>query len=255
MCGILGMIGETSEGRWAQTYTILNSLFLLSAAQRGLDASGFVARTSPFKNCLAADTVTDKAAMPAPDFIASNRAWRSLRHRRCVSVLAHVRWATTGRADDRNNAHPFKARASDVYLVHNGILTDHLTTAQSCGVSLETDCDSEILIRLVEQADHPAVGLDRALRRVKGSAAVAVFDGKRDGTLYLARTDRPLWLARLRNDRRWFFSSTREILLAAFKEVLGEDAISGLETLLPVAAGHVHVLTTSGRLSGLPGDR
>ena len=42
MCGIIGFVGEVPEGKWIETYDILNALFL-AAEPRGIDATGFVA--------------------------------------------------------------------------------------------------------------------------------------------------------------------------------------------------------------------
>ena len=246
------MIGQTSETRWGETYRLLNALFAISAEQRGLDATGFVARTEPFKSRPASDSIImDKQPLPAPQFITDRPAWRSLRHRRCTTVLGHVRWATHGSPDDNRNNHPLVGHSS-LYLVHNGVLANHKGIAEKHGLPLSTDVDSEVILRFVEAAEHPAVGLHHALNKVSGSMAAVVYDGQRDA-LYLARdTDKPLWLLRLRDDRRWWFASTREILLAAFREVIGEDVMARIDTLMPLAAGHVHILA-QGRLNGLPG--
>jgi glucosamine 6-phosphate synthetase-like amidotransferase/phosphosugar isomerase protein len=253
MCGILGFSGYVREGQWSETYDLLNALLVASEC-RGKDATGFVARTEPLKNCLAANIVLDKAPMPASQFIDQNPSWRSLKHTRSSSCLLHVRWATHGSPADNRNNHPLVGHSS-LYLVHNGVLTDHKGTAEKHGLKLQTDCDSELILRMVESAKHPAVGLDNALRRVKGSMAAVVYDGQRD-CLYLARdAGRPLWLMRLAHDRRWWFASTREILLAAMEAVLGQGVMSKVETLFPLAAGSVHVLTNSGRLISLPNGR
>lgn len=252
MCGILGFCGSVTEGQWTETYRILNALFVISGQQRGLDATGFVSRTESFKHPSSSNIIMDKRPLPAPEFIADSLAWRKLRHRRCRMVLGHVRWATHGDPRDNRTNHPLVGNG--LWLVHNGVLTDHKATAQKHGLGLETEVDSELLLRFVETTDHPAIGLDRAMKKVEGSAAVIVHDGRRDA-LYMARNDRPLWLARLRNDRRSFFASTREILLAAFREVLGDDVLSRFDFLTPLSAGHVHILTPSGKLVALPGNR
>lgn len=253
MCGIIGYSGYAREGQWSETYDILSALFLASEC-RGKDAAGFVARSEPFKNCLAADIAFGKHASSASRFIDENPAWRNLRHRRCSTVLGHVRWATHGSPADNRNNHPLVGHSS-LYLVHNGILTNHKGTAERHGLALKTECDSELILRMVESARHPAVGLDNALRKIQGSMAAVVYDGQRN-CLYMARDeDRPLWLLKLANDRRWWFASTREILLTAMEAVLGQGVMSMVETLFPLACGSVHVLTNSGRLISLPTGR
>ena len=253
MCGILGFSGYVREGQWSETYDLLTALFVASEC-RGKDAAGMVARSEPLKFFLAADIVFSKAPLPASQFIAEDVAWRSLAHRRCSTVLGHVRWATNGDPKLNVHNHPLVGH-SQLFLVHNGVIADHEATAAKHGLQLRTEVDSELLLRFVESAKHPALGLDNALRKTKGSSAIVVYDGQRD-VLYLARNEgRPLWLMRLAHDRRWWFASTREILLAAFQAVLGNDAIGKVENLFPLASNSVHVLTNSGRLIALPSGR
>lgn len=256
MCGILGYCGQPDEGRWGQTHALLEALFLASE-HRGRHATGFVARTHPFKGRGKGNIVLDKAPLPAAEFLRHSGPWRGLRGRRCSSVVGHVRWATHGSPRDNANNHPFVGRRG-LYLVHNGVLLDHAGVCERRGLSLNSACDSEAILRLVEASRVPALGLAEAVggfrgfRGFRGSMAVAVYDGQSDVT-YLARNEgRPLWLARLRGDRRWFYASTRDILTSAFRSVLGRRAPQGLDLLLPLAAGQVHVLTSDGTLRGLP---
>ena len=251
MCGILGFTGQPREGQWSETYRLLETLFLASE-QRGQDATGFVARTEPYKHRLAGGTVVDKQPRAAHDFLARSVLWRGLRHRRCTTVLGHVRMATHGTPADNRNNHPIVGHSS-LYVVHNGILSNHRETARQHGLRLSTDVDSELILRFVEAAKHPAIGLDTALRNVEGSMAAVAYDGHRDALYMVRDAGRPLWLLRLANDKRWFFASTREILAEAFEAVLGGDWFGKVELLMPLAANVVHVRTISGGLIGLIG--
>jgi len=250
MCGILGFTGQPKEGQWTETYRLLEVLFLASQ-QRGWDATGFVVRTEPFKHPKAGETVMDKMPVTAQQFVDHNVTWRSLRHQRCTTVLGHVRLATHGSPVDNRHNHPLVGHSS-LYLAHNGILMNHRETAQRHRLRLSTAVDSELILRFVESAKHPAMGLDHALRNVEGSMTAVVYDGHRD-TLYMARDEgRPLWLLRLANDKRWFFASTREILADAFAAVVGDSWMSKVELLMPLASGGVHLLKNSGQFLGLP---
>lgn len=250
MCGILGFAGYVPEGQWTETHDILNALFL-EAEGRGRDASGFVAATSAYKNSRSSELVLDKGPIRARQFVEESGPWRGLRHRRCSMVLGHVRWATHGSPEDNRHNHPLVGRHGETYLTHNGILTDHRDDAERLGLDLEGDCDSEAILRVVEAAENPVQGLKLALRELRGTMATVVYDAKTDW-LYLARNgDRPLWMMRLRRDKRWFFASTREILLAALQMVLGEKAISRIETLVPLATNHVYALSAGGTLAAL----
>ncbi len=105
MCGIIGFAGHVPEGHWGETHAMLEALFLESE-QRGRDATGFVARTEPYKDPFACDVVLSKQPVPVRRFVAEDASWRALRHRRCSMVLGHVRWATHGSATDDFNNHP-----------------------------------------------------------------------------------------------------------------------------------------------------
>ena len=136
--------------------------------------------------------------------------------------------------------------------MHNGVLSDHEFVCERRGLELRSDCDSEAILRLIEAARTPPLGLAEALRDLSGSMAVALYDARSDVT-YLARNEgRPLWLMRLVHDRRWFFASTAEILLEALTDVFGKRAKGRIEVLMPLAAGHVHALTTHGKFHALP---
>ncbi len=126
-----------------------------------------------------------------------------------------------------------------------------MAAAERLGLELTTECDSETILRLAEEGQHPALGLGDALQELSGSMAAVVCDSG-SGWLYLARNGgRPLWLLRLKDRRAWWFASTREILMSAFESVLGD--ISGrVELLMPLAAGHVHALSPLGSLIALP---
>jgi glucosamine 6-phosphate synthetase-like amidotransferase/phosphosugar isomerase protein len=133
----------------------------------------------------------------------------------------------------------------DMHLVHNGVIAAHQSHAQQMRLPLSSDCDSELLMRLIERCGNPVSGLNEAMQSLHGSMAVAVMDG--EGVLYLARnTDRPLWLAELWDERR-FFASTREIIMSAVEAILG-DPSEHLRSLVPLAPYAVHQLMPEGQV-------
>lgn len=250
MCGILGFSGQPREGQWGETHRLLQALFQASE-HRGHHATGFVARTDPYKGHSSGDILMDKRPLKASQFVRRSPVWRGLRRRRCSAVVGHVRWATHGTPEINVNNHPFRGRRN-LYLVHNGVLIDYEGLCERRGLTLHTDCDSEAILRLVETSRIPAFGLDEALRDFRGSMAVVVYDGEADCT-YLARNDgRPLWLMRLKHDRRWWYASTRDILLEGLSKAMGKQATRRVELLVPLASGHVHALTSTGALKGIP---
>ena len=161
-------------------------------------------------------------------------------------MLGHVRWETHGSSMNPKNLHPHEG--GELFLVHNGVIADHRATARKHGLELLGDCDSEVLIRLLEQYENPIDGLNACLKKVSGSMAIAVFDYERE-CLWLARNSgRPLWVAKLKGDRRYWIASTKKILLAAFEAVLGTQSVMDFEILIPMAANSVHVLSATGYL-------
>jgi glucosamine 6-phosphate synthetase-like amidotransferase/phosphosugar isomerase protein len=140
-------------------------------------------------------------------------------------------------SDDRN-----------LYLVHNGVVANHEEVADKFALNLTSDCDSEVLLRLIEAYPRRLQGLSECLREVKGSMAIAIYDRK-NNWVWLARNHgRPLWLARLQKDRRWFFASRETILLESFRKVLGPSAVKRMDYLAPVPEDTPLVLAADGRI-------
>ena len=245
MCGIIGFVGQVPEGCWGQTHSIIESL-LRHAEHRGRDATGFVANAVPFDSPAKTSVVFDKQPQRATGFIKSNSTFRGLRHRRCVSFVGHVRAATHGSPANNSNNHPFVSDDRKLFLVHNGVLSNHEDVAGSLSLKLVTECDSEVLLRLVETAANVPSGLLDCLKLLKGSMAIVVYE-RATGFVWLAHNGgRPLWLARLHGDRRrMFFASTPEILIDGIGAVVRKP---GFDCLIPAPEGIPLVLTPDGRL-------
>lgn len=245
MCGIIGFVGQVPEGVWGQTHDLLTELFRASE-HRGRDAAGVVALAQPLDNPLMQKTVVAKEPLTASRFVEDNSVFRRLRHQRCSVVIGHVRAATHGRPDtgDNRNNHPFVGE-DGLYLVHNGVVLNHQELADKYALRCASECDSEVLLRLIETEENPVLGLSLLLREVEGSFAVAVYDQRRSVVWLCRNAGRPLWLARLERDRRWFFASTGTILLTAFRKVLGKNDVR-LDYLAPIPEDTPMALSPSG---------
>ena len=245
MCAILGFIGDVRRGQWGQTHLILHEL-LRASVVRGRDATGFAALTDPVRRSGRQRVIMDKQPLPANYYAATSFAWRTLP--RCSVLLGHARFATSGTPTRDGNNHPHVTDDGRYVLIHNGHVPSHRSAAERLRLNLRSECDSELLLRLVEAEGDAAVGLDRCLRETLGSMAVAVLDVY-ERRVYLARNEgRPLWLCRLR-DRRWFFASTDGLLAQAMMLVLGRRWEQSVEIMTPLAAGVVVTLTTGGTLT------
>src|SRR5262249_36590533 len=208
-------------------------------------ATGFVARTESLEGPAARRTIVAKDAVPASKFVESNSAWRMLAHRRCSSVICHVRLATHGSPQNPLNNHPHTS--DSLSLVHNGVLASHDELTDKYCLRLESECDSEILLRIVERAKTVPVGLSLCLLERPG--AIVVFDESRD-VCWLAHDDsRPLWVARMKNDRRLFIGSTSGILIDGIQTALGTAA--SFDILMPLASNYVFCASSAGTIGAV----
>jgi glucosamine 6-phosphate synthetase-like amidotransferase/phosphosugar isomerase protein len=249
ICSIVGMIGKTPEDRYSETYSLMREL-MIAAQVRGTDASGIVYKTAPYGRRSQGRVVISKAAMPAAQFVDSDSAFRALGHRRSSAWLGHCRMATHGdpeACDGQLNNHPFVSRDGSLFLIHNGVLSRHRETADAFALPLETDCDSELLLRITESAPNPIVGLLDCLQ-VRGTFAIAVYDARQDLVYLIRNAGRPLWLMRVAGAQKWWFASTDDILLTAVERAHGRSSLRRIETLIPIPENTPLVLSPSGRL-------
>ena len=109
--------------------------------------------------------------------------------------IAHTRWATHGIPNEAN-AHPHMS-ASDVAVVHNGIIENHDEIRQSLqakGYVFSSDTDTEVVAHLIHslyQGDLLA-SLQAALGQLRGAYALAVTCLQEPGRVVGARKGSPL---------------------------------------------------------------
>lgn len=111
--------------------------------------------------------------------------------------IAHTRWATHGGAVIEN-AHPHIA-GGRIALVHNGIIENYAQLRdelQSKGVEFLGQTDTEVLCQLVYSYydGDLLAAVKKALNRVRGAYAIAVFAKDEPGRLVGARLGSPLVL-------------------------------------------------------------
>jgi len=111
--------------------------------------------------------------------------------------IAHTRWATHGRPNERN-AHPHMSHGK-VAVVHNGIIENHLklrSELERLGYRFESDTDTEVIAHLVHHALANGASLRRAVieatARLRGSYAIAVVGTATPGHIVGARRGSPL---------------------------------------------------------------
>jgi glucosamine--fructose-6-phosphate aminotransferase (isomerizing) len=110
--------------------------------------------------------------------------------------LAHTRWATHGRPNDRN-AHPHQDCTGDITVIHNGIIENFQPLRdmlEAEGHVLQSETDTEVIAHLVEDAyaGDLAVAVRAALARVEGAYSLVIMHRGEPDRLVGARQNVPL---------------------------------------------------------------
>ena len=112
--------------------------------------------------------------------------------------IGHTRWATHGRPSE-TNAHPH--RVGDIAVVHNGIIENYLELKEElikAGHRFASETDTEIVSHLIvkhlEDGAPYLEAVQRTLKEIKGSYALAIINAQEPRMLVAARKESPLIL-------------------------------------------------------------
>ena len=135
MCGIVGYVGTSDS--WPIVFAGLHRL-----SYRGYDSAGIavVGPDGRLEIRKSAGKVQDLEPAPG-DTLPSG-----------TTGIGHTRWATHGVPND-SNAHPHSDCASNIALVHNGIVENYLDLKHSltaAGHQFSSDTDTEVIVHLLE---------------------------------------------------------------------------------------------------------
>src|SRR5712692_8066581 len=165
MCGIVGYVGHRNA-----TDVILEGLQRLE--HHGYDSAGLA--------------VLDDHGLEIRRHPGKIRVLETLAQNQPLSGsvgLGHTRWATYGRPLEQN-AHPPADCSRSIVVVHNGNIENYLTLKERLiaeGHRFRSETDTEVIAHLVES--QTTTGADvleatkAAIRQLRGTYAVAVFDG------------------------------------------------------------------------------
>lgn len=179
MCGIYGFVTDKRH------YDVKGRLFhelALATQIRGTHATGWAytdgAHARYFKAGCAAEDVDP-------------RVYDELTDAMPYMVIGHDRFATHGLPSDNINNHPFKSRA--LQFAHNGVISnyDALKAEYQCW----SECDSEVILRIIEQADRRIKGIQDVYKLVHGSFACSMMDERKLRVWLWRNHGNPIWAA------------------------------------------------------------
>ena len=178
MCGIIGMIGNTSV-----VPSILEGLRRLE--YRGYDSAGIAVLNQG---------TTDRRR--AAGKIAKLENELTKKPLDGNTGIGHTRWATHG-VPNVVNAHPHVS--GSVSVVHNGIIENHKQLREelvSFGFAMETETDTEVVAHLVKYYHDRGLTPEKIMRaiidRLSGAYALVIMIADYPGMLMAARKSSPL---------------------------------------------------------------
>ena len=178
MCGIIGMIGNTSV-----VPSILEGLRRLE--YRGYDSAGIAV--------LNQGTMDRRRAAGKIAKLENELRKKPLDGN---TGIGHTRWATHG-VPNVVNAHPHVS--GSVSVVHNGIIENHKQLREelvSLGFAMETETDTEVVAHLVkyyyDQGLTPKEIMRAIIDRLSGAYALVIMIADYPGMLMAARKSSPL---------------------------------------------------------------
>ena len=154
--------------------------------------------------------------------------------------IGHTRWATHG-APSMVNSHPHADCKDEVVVVHNGIIENFAELRkelESRGHIFRSRTDTEVVPHLIEEFLSQRLSFEesvrRALRRVRGSYAIACLYTKSPDRIVCARKESPLVLGLgqaatyCASDIPAFLPLTNRVVLVEEGEiaVLGPEGVS-----------------------------
>jgi glucosamine 6-phosphate synthetase-like amidotransferase/phosphosugar isomerase protein len=212
VCGVFGFAGNLPRRHWHLAHRLLVELATASE-ERGTDAAGFAALT--------ADGGLLWQRQPGPArFLFRGDEFAALRHRTVTMAIGHTRLATRGAPAANGNNHPHLA--GDWSLVHNGWIPRHEQKAALLGLRLHSQCDSEILVHVLNRRGETE-GPDMCLA-LGGKQSVLAINARRRVMLAWTNGEMPLVAFRVEGLPALWWASTEAIAERALRRV-GHQAV------------------------------
>jgi glucosamine 6-phosphate synthetase-like amidotransferase/phosphosugar isomerase protein len=217
MCGLVGFIGESRDPQLTRNFT--TELFIQTES-RGVDASGFYC-LQEFKNNF---VCYHKKPIKSSMFVLEEE-YNTLWQQKLNLGIFHCRAASAGVGIPiiNENNHPFVSNDFKKALMHNGLIEKSEYELLKNFYEAKTTCDSEILLRVLEQDQNIFDKLSIVFENTEDSAFAVAFTENDDDVrnLYLFRNEqRPLHIIDLYEEiGQLFFFSTPEILFNSLNNI------------------------------------
>lgn len=182
MCGIVGMISQTTAGFTRPQLDGFADLLMMDVV-RGQDSTGVMGIAKD-----ASEVRVAKATGPATTLLAEDDfdIFDQWAYQKGRMVVGHNRAATRGAKTDAN-AHPF--HEGKIVLLHNGTLT---TWHDLKGSRNDIEVDSHAIAHALNQTDDYM----SVLSKINGAFVLVWFDMVENVMRIASNGERPLWFAR-----------------------------------------------------------
>lgn len=202
MCGIFGYTGSKQA-----LPILIDGLGALE--YRGYDSAGiFINGSGCVKAAGALDNLRSKISGERPG----------------TSGIAHLRWATHGEPTE-TNAHPHCDTEGRVWVVHNGIIENHLELRrrlQAAGCVFRSETDSETVAHLIAEKLKELGDFEKAvlaaLNEVRGTYGLAIACAAEPDKIIAARMGAPVVIGL--GDGENFIASDPSPIMRHTKEVI-----------------------------------
>lgn len=200
MCGIFGYIGSKEvKGAVSRVMEGIKKL-----DYRGYDSSGIAAISS-------GELVFEKKVGTVSNLeqAVSSKDWPS------HLAIAHTRWATHGKPSYAN-AHPHFDAKTEIALVHNGIIENHLAMRkmlENRGIEFVSETDTEVISKLIGflYEGNFLKAMQRAVMLLQGAFAIAAIHKSHPQEIACAAKECPLAIG-VGNDEMFISSDPSSFL-------------------------------------------
>jgi len=180
----------------------------IASEERGTDAAGYAVLTA------GGELLWQRQPGPAR-LLFGGGEFAALRRRSVVMAIGHTRLATTGAPAVNGNNHPHLA--GDWALVHNGFIPLHERKAALLDLRLKSQCDSEILVQVLNRYGE-AEGAEVCLA-LGGKQSVLAINASEQAMLAWTNGEMPLVAFRVEGMSAIWWASTKAIAEKALRKV------------------------------------